>query len=174
MALRNPQNPYALEAALALTKLAVAQDACLTIAGSDSARGAKKEVLDSRGAQLVHEIEKFYQTTATIGEIEDSELSPRLDVTWMQTLVTAHLDAGRGNYCKPRAGRRMISNQVATYTEEAVILTYANTFQLRGRKTAQLCCTNTTLVGHTTGDEVIHLLQSMDAYSRQKLLQLNE
>ncbi|KAI9921551.1 hypothetical protein PsorP6_000361 [Peronosclerospora sorghi] len=101
MALR--QNPYALEAALALTKLAVAEDACLTIAGSDSAHGAERSARftgSTTSGVSQHEIEKFYQTTETIGEIEDSELSPRLDVTWMQTLVTAHLDAERGNYCK--------------------------------------------------------------------------
>ncbi|KAI9912054.1 hypothetical protein PsorP6_009237 [Peronosclerospora sorghi] len=94
MALR--QNPYALEAALALTKLAVAEDACLTIAGSDSAHGAKKRSARFTGSTTSgvsqHEIEKFYQTTATIGEIEDSELSPRLGVTWMQTLSFKFLD----------------------------------------------------------------------------------
>ncbi|KAI9909824.1 hypothetical protein PsorP6_010077 [Peronosclerospora sorghi] len=100
MALR--QNPYALEAALALTKLAVAEDACLTIAGSDSAHGAERSARftgSTTSGVSQHEIKKFYQTTATIGEIEDSQLSPRLDVTWMQTLVTAHLEAERGNYC---------------------------------------------------------------------------
>ncbi|KAI9922753.1 hypothetical protein PsorP6_002680 [Peronosclerospora sorghi] len=92
MALR--QNAYALEAALALTKLAVAEDA---------AHGAERSARFTGSTTFgisQHEIEKFYQTTATIGEIEDSQLSPRLDVTWMQTLVTAHLDAERGNYCK--------------------------------------------------------------------------
>ncbi|KAI9923009.1 hypothetical protein PsorP6_002505 [Peronosclerospora sorghi] len=101
MALR--QNPYAVEAALALTKLAVAEDACLTIAGSDSAHDAERSARftgSTTSGVSQHEIEKFYQTTATIGEIEDSELSPRYDVTWMQTLVTAHLDDERGNYCK--------------------------------------------------------------------------
>ncbi|KAI9916254.1 hypothetical protein PsorP6_017890 [Peronosclerospora sorghi] len=83
MALR--QNPYAIEAALALTKLAVAEDACLTIAAHGAERSARFTGSTTSGVSQ-HEIEKFYQTTATIGEIEDSELSPRLDVTWRQTL----------------------------------------------------------------------------------------
>ena len=94
------QNPYALEAVVALTKLAAAKDpsvgACL---GSDSARNAN-ESARSTGEETLgpsrrqHEIERFYPGTATT---TSAGLS-RLDAMWTQNLVAAHMDAERCNY----------------------------------------------------------------------------
>ncbi|CAH0522343.1 unnamed protein product [Peronospora belbahrii] len=99
------QNPYALEAVLALAKLASVKgtppDA---FAGSDSSRNASKSTQSTSeqlsGSYLTqHEIERFYSGSVTTSMEELCGLS-RLDATWMQTLVSAHMDAGRGNHRK--------------------------------------------------------------------------
>ncbi|POM60144.1 Anaphase-promoting complex subunit 7 [Phytophthora palmivora] len=91
------QNPYALEAALALTELAAAKDASPdAFAGSDGASKADDTVRPTGITVRKHEIERFY-TDAAASKIAD-EIFSRVDATWMQTLVTAHMDSERGNY----------------------------------------------------------------------------
>lgn len=97
------QNPYALEAVLALTELAAAKDASPdAFAGSDGAPktggNARSTGAATSGACVrQHEIERFYTDIATTPKAEDKGLS-RMDATWIQTLVAAHMDAERGNH----------------------------------------------------------------------------
>ena len=94
------QNPYALEAVLALTELATAKDASLDALASSWNVG---ENAQSKGKGISglsttkHEIERFYLESATTSKEECCGLS-HLDATWMQTLVVAHMDAKRSNY----------------------------------------------------------------------------
>jgi hypothetical protein len=93
------QNPYALEAALALTELAAAKDASPdAFAGSDGTTTAKEKAR-SAGIATVrqHEIERFYADFAATPSAPESGV-PRVDALWMQSLVAAHMDAERGNY----------------------------------------------------------------------------
>ena len=97
------QNPYALEAVLALTELATAKDASPDVfADSDGSRNAGESVQPtgeaiSSPSLRQHEIERFYLESTTTSKEERCGLS-HLDATWMQALVAAHMDAGRGNY----------------------------------------------------------------------------
>ncbi|KAE9250240.1 hypothetical protein PF004_g3020 [Phytophthora fragariae] len=96
------QNPYALEAALALTELAAAKDASPdAFAGSDGATKARENVRSTGAPSNApsfrqHEIERFYAKAATATRTTNSVLS-RTDAHWMQMLVAAHMDAERGN-----------------------------------------------------------------------------
>lgn len=87
-------NPYALEAALALTELAAAKEA------TSSAFGGS-------GDPVASEIETFYLRAAhsTVGESGSQEEDAAkknsvssVDAQWMQQLVSAHLGACRGQY----------------------------------------------------------------------------
>ncbi|CAI5702830.1 unnamed protein product [Peronospora effusa] len=96
------QNPYALEAVLALTELATAKDASpdaftCSLNASESAQSVGK---GTSGPSLKkHEIERFYLGSATTSKEGRCGLS-HLDATWMQTLVEAHMDAKRSRYRK--------------------------------------------------------------------------
>ncbi|KAI9986852.1 hypothetical protein PInf_025821 [Phytophthora infestans] len=87
------QNPYALEAALALTELAAAKDA-----SPDAFTGSDKATqVNATPTTRQHEIERFYSDSAPESRPADAGLSP-VDSAWMQTLVQAHMDTERGNY----------------------------------------------------------------------------
>ncbi|KAG7385987.1 Anaphase promoting complex subunit 7 [Phytophthora pseudosyringae] len=92
------QNPYALEAVLALTELAAAKDASPdAFAGSDGGAKAGEGVRSTGASVRQHEIERFYTDFAAAPRAAGRGLS-QVDVTWMQKFVAAHMDAERGNY----------------------------------------------------------------------------
>ncbi|KAG2786760.1 hypothetical protein JG687_00008283 [Phytophthora cactorum] len=92
------QNPYALEAALALTELAAAKDASPdAFTGSDGTTKEGEGVKPTLNTVRQHEIEQFYAAVAAKPSAADKRLS-QADTSWMQTLVAAHMDAERGNY----------------------------------------------------------------------------
>ncbi|DAZ98125.1 TPA: hypothetical protein N0F65_003111 [Lagenidium giganteum] len=89
MALR--QNPYALEATLALTDLAASKESSSVIYGSTNSN-------DQYGntAFRQREIERFYAKLSTLRP--SNKFISRVDAVWMQTLVNAHINAKRGRY----------------------------------------------------------------------------
>uniref|UniRef100_M4B3G8 Anaphase-promoting complex subunit 7 n=1 Tax=Hyaloperonospora arabidopsidis (strain Emoy2) TaxID=559515 RepID=M4B3G8_HYAAE len=96
------QNPYALEAAIALTKLAVAKDTPLDAIAGPS--GGTKMVTRSGQSSVDAsarrtEIDQFYIENPMTREADDDGLT-QLNMAWMQTLVAAHMDAERGNHRK--------------------------------------------------------------------------
>ncbi|ETI34598.1 hypothetical protein F442_18702 [Phytophthora nicotianae P10297] len=92
------QNPYALEAALALTELAAAKDASPdAFSGSDGTARAGDGLKLTPVTVRHHEIEHFYSDLAAKPNAADIGLS-QVDSSWMQTLVAAHMDVERGNY----------------------------------------------------------------------------
>ncbi|KAH7488240.1 hypothetical protein PRIC1_007641 [Phytophthora ramorum] len=93
------QNPYALEAALALTELAASKDASPdAFAGSDETAkpNDSKRTMSDCNTVRSHEIERFYVESAAAPRRTNKDLS-RVDAHWMQTFVAAHMDAERGN-----------------------------------------------------------------------------
>ncbi|CAI5737426.1 unnamed protein product [Hyaloperonospora brassicae] len=96
------QNPYALEAAIALTKLAVAKDAPPDVfAGSSGAmmmeEGDGQSSYDASTSP--YEMERCYTEDPATQKAGDGEHT-QSNMTWMQILVTAHVDAERGNHQK--------------------------------------------------------------------------
>ncbi|KAG7399646.1 Anaphase promoting complex subunit 7 [Phytophthora boehmeriae] len=96
------QNPYALEAAVALTELAAAKDAppdaFAGLDGAEAAENAKPSGKEGNGVSFKqHDIERFYEEIATTTSMAKND-GFRTDIKWMQTLVAAHMDAERGNY----------------------------------------------------------------------------
>ncbi|OWZ24357.1 Anaphase-promoting complex subunit 7 [Phytophthora megakarya] len=91
------QNPYALEAALALTELAAAKDASPdAFAGSDGATKSNDTAQRTGTTARKHEIERFYANVAA-PKLANEGLS-KTDASWMQILVTAHMNTQRRNY----------------------------------------------------------------------------
>ncbi|KAG6612189.1 Anaphase-promoting complex subunit 7 [Phytophthora cinnamomi] len=93
------QNPYALEAALALTELAAAKDASPdAFAGLDGTTKTGENARSTGAATPIrqHEIERFYADAVTTTRNTNLDLSS-VDAHWMQMLVTASMDAERGN-----------------------------------------------------------------------------
>ncbi|KAL8025018.1 putative tetratricopeptide-like helical domain superfamily, acetyltransferase A, auxiliary subunit [Plasmopara halstedii] len=87
------QNPYALEAALALTKLATANDAAPE---SDETKESGQSATVAPVAIHRYNVARFYSDIAS-GKIKDTGLS-NYDLSWIQTLVVAHMDAERGKH----------------------------------------------------------------------------
>ena len=86
------QNPYALEAALALTEIAATRE----FASSASAASSNPAGASAGDPLRQREIERFYAKVSTLRTANRSH--PRNDAQWMQALMTAHLSARRGKH----------------------------------------------------------------------------
>ncbi|TYZ66332.1 hypothetical protein PybrP1_012486 [[Pythium] brassicae (nom. inval.)] len=96
------QNPYALEATLALTELAAAKETSLAAFGSSSSSSSSAGAATDPGDVVTRPraIETFYATlppSSSSSSPSSSSVAPA-DAAWLQTLVTAHLSARRGRY----------------------------------------------------------------------------
>lgn len=87
----NRQNPYALEATLALTDLAASKETSMAFT---NATGAIDPTANPQFRQ--REIERFYAKLSTMRS--SAKFISRVDAAWMQTLVNAHMNAKRGRY----------------------------------------------------------------------------
>lgn len=91
------QNPYALEATLALTELAASKETSLAAFGSSGAGAGAADT----SAPRHRDIEKFYTKLSAMAS--PPKFVSRVDAAWMQTLVNAHMSARRGRYRGPSA-----------------------------------------------------------------------
>lgn len=110
----NRQNPYALEASLALTDLAASKETSTVAFNANSSSSGGGGMDPNASAPRQSEIEKFYENLTAAPNYQVS-LVPQIDTAWMQTLVNAHLSAKRGRYR-------------GTLDLESVVLSYSETF----------------------------------------------
>lgn len=104
------QNPYALEATLALTSL---------VASSSSSSNALEAAAGSsdpfNASSRQREIEHFYtKQSMSSGFHQQPSLSP-VDASWLQMLVTAHMSANRGHYRGTNA-RDTVRGSIVTHS----------------------------------------------------------